>query len=351
MIVKDEEKVIEQSLRCTLPHVNSWCIVDTGSTDNTKELIQTITAEYNIPGTLYERPWINFGHNRTEALELARQEKSTWLFMMDADDIFIGSFPKELAKKDGYTIQLSLSSIQYRRTLLFDSSKPWVYKFPIHEYPYLGEVTEIENLPESQCSIQCRTIGSRSQNPNKYSDDAILLEKEFERGEFEERAAFYAAQSWKDSGNVDSAIQWYLIRVSLGGWKEEKYISYLNLIRLTDDIQLKLDYAWKGLAICPERKEVPHALLESFRKASVWHIQAYAIGLLAFRHNLQNISNNTSLFIEPDVYAYKFYDEFSLTAFYTGHIQEAQDSVKLALDGAPKWEEDRLLENIKCIFA
>jgi glycosyltransferase involved in cell wall biosynthesis len=349
MIVKDEEAVIEQSLHFTLPHVNSWCIIDTGSTDKTKELIQKITADYKVPGTLYERPWVNFGHNRSEALELARKEKATWLFMMDADDIFVGTFPKDLPQKDGYTIQLVLGTICYRRILLFNSSRPWMYKFPIHEYPYLGEVTDLDNLPESQCSIQCRTIGSRSQNPNKYSDDAILLEKEFERGEFEQRAAFYAAQSWKDAGNVASAIQWYLIRVSLGGWKEEIYISYLNLIRLTDDIQLKLDYAWKGLSICPERKEVPHALLESFRKASVWHIQAYAIGLLAFRHDSQN--KEASLFIEPDVYTYKFYDEFSLTAFYTGHTKESQDSIQLALKGAPKWEEERILENIKHIFS
>lgn len=344
MIVKNEEDVIARSLAATLPHVQSWSIVDTGSTDSTKEIIHRITAEFGKPGTLHERPWVNFGHNRTEALELADRATNTksaqWLFMMDADDIFVGSFHTNLDPSlDGYSIQMTHANIQYRNILLFNANRPWVYKFPVHEYPFLHNAKTglLEGL-----TIESRREGARSRNPNKYADDAIMLEGQFKTGEFEDRAAFYAAQSWRDAGNINSATQWYELRVEMGGWKDEVYVSYLNLIHLTDDMDAKLVYAWKAIAADPVRKEVPHAILEAFRKKSVWSLQAYAIGLFAFQS--KEVPRG-SLFLDLDVHLYKFYDEFSIFAFYTGHKQAAKESLKLTLLSAPKEDEDRLLKN------
>ena len=349
MIVKNEENVIERCLSKTLPHVGCWSIVDTGSTDSTKEIIHRITSEYGSkkPGTLHERPWLNFGHNRTEALELAKaaNPKAKWLFMMDADDIFVGSFHTQLdTSLDGYTIKMHQENIQYRNTLMFNAHSPWVYKFPVHEYPLLHNA---RTAPLEGLFIESRREGARSRNPNKYTDDAIMLEAQFKTGELEDRAAFYTAQSWRDAGNTASAIQWYEIRAAMGGWKDEVYISYLNLIRLTDDMDAKLAYAWKATAADPLRKEVPHAILQAFRMKSFWNLQAYAIGLLAFE---SSIVPKGSLFLDQDIYTYKFYDEFSIIAFYTGHIQEAQKSVKIALLSAPREEEERILKNIEFIY-
>jgi glycosyltransferase involved in cell wall biosynthesis len=88
MIIKNEENVIERSLRAMLPHVQCWSIVDTGSTDSTKEIIHSMTAEYGRPGTLYQRPWVNFEHNRNEALLLAK-DKACYTLFIDADEELI----------------------------------------------------------------------------------------------------------------------------------------------------------------------------------------------------------------------------------------------------------------------
>jgi len=346
MIVKDEENVIERSLKATLPHVQSWSIVDTGSTDSTKEIIRRVTAEYGKPGTLHERPWVNFGHNRSEALELARSSSpdAQWLFMIDADDIFVGSFHTLLDQAlDAYTIKLRQANIEYRNILLFNANSNWVYHFPVHEYPFLHNA---KTAPLEGLFIESRREGARSRNPNKYEDDALMLEEHF-KACGSDRAAFYAAQSWRDAGNTISAIHWYDIRAVMGGWKDEVYVSYLNLIRLTDDLESKIAYAWKAIAADPIRKEVPHAILEAFRKKSVWSLQAYALGLLAF----QSKEVPDALFLDTDVHIYKFYDEFSICAFYTGHKDIAQESVKLTLLSAPKEEEERLFKNIEFIYS
>ena len=74
MIVKDEARVIERCLASVLPLIDYWVIVDTGSTDGTQEKIRKFFENVGIPGELHERPWKDFGHNRSEALELARSK-------------------------------------------------------------------------------------------------------------------------------------------------------------------------------------------------------------------------------------------------------------------------------------
>jgi len=72
MIVKDEEDSIEKCLKSVAPYISYWVIVDTGSSDDTLNVIKKVTEELGIPGELHERPWVNFEVNRTESLELAK---------------------------------------------------------------------------------------------------------------------------------------------------------------------------------------------------------------------------------------------------------------------------------------
>ena len=70
MIIKNEAPVIRRCLDSVKPFIDSWVIVDTGSSDDTQQIVRDTMA--GLPGELHERPWKNFGHNRNEALELAR---------------------------------------------------------------------------------------------------------------------------------------------------------------------------------------------------------------------------------------------------------------------------------------
>ena len=70
MIVRDEAHVIQRCLRALRPVIDSWVIVDTGSIDGTQGAV--CEALVGIPGELYERPWVDFGTNRTQALALAK---------------------------------------------------------------------------------------------------------------------------------------------------------------------------------------------------------------------------------------------------------------------------------------
>src|SRR3990167_10039713 len=81
MIVKNEKEVIARCLNSCKHLIDYWVIVDTGSTDGTQDVIRKELK--GIPGELHSRPWVNFGHNRQEALLLAKK-KGDYILFMDA---------------------------------------------------------------------------------------------------------------------------------------------------------------------------------------------------------------------------------------------------------------------------
>ena len=90
MIVRNEAHIVTEVLDAAAPYISFWVIVDTGSDDGTQDLIRTHMHSLGIPGELHERPWRNFGHNRSEALTLA-QGHADYIWVMDADDTVVGT--------------------------------------------------------------------------------------------------------------------------------------------------------------------------------------------------------------------------------------------------------------------
>ena len=127
MIVKNESHIIVKTLNnlCSYINFNYWVICDTGSTDNTKELIKDFFKEKNINGELVEHVWKDFGYNRSEALKAA-YNKTDFIFIFDADDEIVGNFKlPEVYDCDKYTLKFG-KGFEYSRPLLFNNRKKMV---------------------------------------------------------------------------------------------------------------------------------------------------------------------------------------------------------------------------------
>ena len=86
MIVKNESKIIERLLISVLPIIDTYCICDTGSTDNTKEIIKGFFEKWDISGTIVEEEFIDFGYNRNYALQKCRETTDCdYILFLDAD--------------------------------------------------------------------------------------------------------------------------------------------------------------------------------------------------------------------------------------------------------------------------
>src|SRR5579883_281073 len=136
MIVKDEAHVIRRCLASVKPLIDTWIIVDTGSKDGTQEIIREFMKD--IPGELFERPWVDFGHNRNEALALARR-KADYILFIDADDRLVieDNFVLPNLKKDYYAVRQRIAKehaiVDHPIILLIKDIPDFSWKGVLHE--------------------------------------------------------------------------------------------------------------------------------------------------------------------------------------------------------------------------
>ena len=220
MIVKDESPVIRRCLESVKPHIDHWVIVDTGSTDGTQDLVRELLAD--IPGTLYERPWKNFGHNRTEALELARGT-ADYTFIIDADDEFVApdGMPELDPQVDAYDIVLEGTGISFPRTLVVSNRHAWRFVGVLHEYITTDGTTRRDALQgvriiERREGARTRSVSTRE----KYFKDALVLEEALRDEPDNSRYVFYLAQSYRDAGLPDAAFRRYEVQIGRASCRE-----------------------------------------------------------------------------------------------------------------------------------
>lgn len=319
MIVKDESEVICRCLASVKPMIDYWVIVDTGSTDKTQEIIKNFMKD--IPGELHERPWVNFGHNRNEALELAKG-KADYTLIIDADEqlIYAPDFKRDELSKDFYYITTEFSGTNYERVQLVNNQFNWKWTGVLHETigcpnAYRSEILlGVKNLVS--------TDGCRSKDPQKYQKDALVFEKAILEEPNNSRYVFYLAQSYKDAGEFESAIKNYKRRIAMGGWDKEIFWAKLQIAILEETLAYAPDSIEKSYLEAytyrPTRAE-PLYRLASYLRRNENYQRGYEVSLKAL-----GISKPKDiLFVESWIYDYGLLLEYSICAYWTERFTEA----------------------------
>lgn len=323
MIVKNEEHIICETFDNILKYVpiDYWVISDTGSTDNTKELIARYFKEKNIDGELVEHVWRDFGYNRTKALEAA-YDKSDYLFIFDADDKILGDFKLPCTLTENmYHVQFG-ENFTYLRPLLINNRKMWEYKGVLHEFLSSKENSNNATIITGDYHVESGRFGNRSKSPTKYFDDAIILENAFEKEKITGdvgmicRYAFYCAQSYKDCQMVEKAIEWYKKCLELPNWVQEKYYSSFiigSLFLQKNDIDEAFKYLCKTIEYDNERIEGIVVAMEILLKKGD-HLLVN--GLYHRFKNYNKIPSKDKLFVFQDLYKDKIEYFNSISASY-----------------------------------
>lgn len=271
MIVKDESHIIVDTLTKLLKKVkiDYWVISDTGSTDNTKELIIDFFKKHNIKGELFQDEWKDFGYNRSKALEYA-YNKSRYLLIFDADDEIVGNFVLPELTKDSYLFQFgNEQGVSYIRTQIVNNKKKWKYVGVLHEViTCVDHSDSSEIITGNYYTISGRT-SSRNRDGNKYLKDALILEKAYEEciknnDNLYNRYGFYCANSYFDSGKWEDAIIWYKKTLNNNNWSQEKYMSCLKLFECYNNLKNKetgIFYLIKSFEYDKERVECLYELV------------------------------------------------------------------------------------------
>jgi len=344
MIVKNETPVIRRCLASVRPLIDSWVIVDTGSDDGTQTMIREFLAD--LPGELHERPWVDFAHNRSEALTLARG-RADYVLVIDADEILEidEGFTMPPLTADAYNLQVRYGSMCYLRRQLVNNSLPWRYEGVLHEYITCNQAQTEELLP-GLCTVPHHD-GARARDPLTYKNDAAILERELERDPTNTRYTFYLAQSYRDAGENEAAVRVYRRRVELGGWHEEVWFSMYQIAQL----RLRLQHPWP---------EVMESFLAAWqfdpRRAGplyriAMHYQAkeeYRVSHLFLSRAMElSPPGPDALFVEHALYSYQIALDYAVAAYYVGDHDAAiaANNRILASGHLPAFAVDQVIRN------
>lgn len=326
MIVKNESRVIRRLLNSVVSLIDCYCICDTGSTDNTIDVITGFFDEHNIPGVVLYEAFRDFGYNRTYALKACENIDVRYILLLDADmvlkhnirlnaDVFY-----QMLTNDVYHMYQGSESFYYKNVRIVRNKMGITYWGVTHEYVNTPPNTVYGTIDKSVLFIN--DIGDGGSKTDKFERDIALLKKGLEEHPNNDRYTFYLANSYKDAGQIENAIETYKKRITLGGWYEEIWYSCYTIGRCYQ-ILSKPEYAifWflQAHNVIPERIENLYEIIHYYRNHGK-NTLAYSFYVMA-HDSLQKNKSPDYLFLQKDVYEYKLEYELSIVGYYCNYKQ------------------------------
>lgn len=323
MIVKNESKIIIRLLDSIINIIDTYCICDTGSTDNTVNIIKEYFSNKNVNGIIFNEPFVNFEYNRNIAIEKCKEiEDVDYLLLMDADMLLkyndnfnIENFKNFLGHYDIHYIFQGNQNFQYKNIRIVKNNLLLKYSGVTHEYLNIPKNATYSCF--SEYDIFINDVGDGGSKQNKFNRDIDLLTNALIKEPTNERYIFYLANSYENVQNYESAIEKYNQRTKLSGWIEEIWYSYYsigNCYKILNQDEKSI-YNWlMAYNVFPNRIENLYKIIEHYRSNCNYTI-AHEFFKLA-----DKIRNNTKnfdfLFLEKDVYEYKLNYELSIIGYY-----------------------------------
>lgn len=352
-IVKNESKIIERCLDSCKGIVDYIAITDTGSTDNTPNIIEDWCKRNNIPCNVVRSKWVNFSHSRTEALRNSENAfpDTDYLLLLDADMILENhGFKKDSLTEDAYYLEQYNPGIRYSNVRLVSTKRKWFYVGVTHEYITSSDNYNAIDLHE----LKIYDIGDGGSKSDKYTRDIKLLSDELKKKDLNEdirsRYTFYLAQSYYDTKQYSKALRYYRERTQLNGYDMEVWYAMYKMglcLKELDrwdeaEIQLLNAYSMKSYRCEPLTEIMNHHALKP--KPDYPRAGLYMHKLL----KLRDLPNMDPLF---NIAYYKdYYIDYliSIVAYYVDENEMGLKSCNRVLSSnAPEYIKQLTMSNIK----
>ena len=206
MIVKNEEDSLVRCLLSVRDIVDEIIIVDTGSTDKTKEIAGLFT------NNIYDFKWVNdFSVARNFSFSKATKD---YIFWMDADDVLLDDDKRKFKQiKESMNPNIDVVMMKYNysfddkgnvilshfRERLLKREKNFRWSDPIHEFTnFSGNIVNSDIV-----------ITHRKTHANNRRNLDILEGMVAEGKELSSRNMFYMAREKFNVGDYDGAIEYF----------------------------------------------------------------------------------------------------------------------------------------------
>lgn len=228
MIVRDEEAVLGRCLESVKDAVDEIIIVDTGSTDRTKEIAEQYTSQ------LFTFQWVdNFAAARNFTFSKARMDYQMWL---DADDVLMPEDAaalrtlKEELKADVVMMPYQVAfdsdghpTMSYYRERLFKREKGFQWAGAVHE-----TITPSGEIRYVDIAVQHRKLHINDPDRN-----LRILERQKRSGKlFSARDMYYYARELYYHERYNDAAKAFTDFLTMpDGWVEDKIGACLQMAK------------------------------------------------------------------------------------------------------------------------
>ena len=352
IIAKNEEKNIKECLDSIQSHVDEICITDTGSTDKTISVIESLPYAHKIKISYFTpktNPEAFFEDGAIYSFCKARnfsfsQATGDWVLWMDCDDVF--RFPERLPeiikvadenKIDGYffryhyLIQANKVIEQHWKLQLIKKDAPIQWKGNIHEDLLTdGQV----KLAKTEAIVRVHKNGVVDSPEKGARNLRILLRDLQEQGDKPDpRTLFYTARAFLVADDEEAAQPLLEKYIEISGWPEETY----EALHLLSDIyysqkkyKLVVETNLSALDIRPDFPEAyfnlarAYIAMNDYKRAEEWLKKGFATP-----------PSQESVTHFQDRYTIFPLSLLSQVQLYTGRLDDALATAKKAVSYAP----------------
>lgn len=338
MIVKNESKIIRRLFDSVSNIIDSYCICDTGSVDGTPQIIQEYFEAKGIPGKVIEEPFRDFGYNRTHSLlACAGMANADYILLMDADMILepdpsfdVAAFKNALPCAEAHYIFQGSPTMSYKNVRIVKNGIGIKYWGVTHEVIETPPNTKYSNIGKDILFIN--DVGDGGAKADKFERDIRLLLRGLEDKPNNDRYTFYLANSYRENGEKQKAIETYKKRIEIGGWIEEIWQSYYNIGKCYQSLgeHEKAIANWlEGYDRFPDRLENIYEIMTHYRGRSKHRLVYELYRMVKDRLDQCRGKPLDYLFVQNDVYDYKIDYEYTISGYYCN--PDKMDIAKLCM--------------------
>lgn len=278
MIVKNEEVHLESCLSSVRDIVDEIVVVDTGSTDATKEIARRFADK------VLDFVWVDdFSKARNHAFGKATMDYILWMdaddVLLEADRIRMKQFKKTLDPSvDGVMMKYHTGfdkdgnvTFSFYRERLVKREKQYRWKEAVHEY-----LEVYGNIIQSDIAVTHTKIGGTSTGRNIAIYERLLAQGEV----LSPRGLYYYARELKDNGRYKDAIHFFSLFLDSGkGWIEDNITACAELatcLERENRRQEQLKALTRSFIYDTPRAEICCALgyawksVKDFKRAAFW---------------------------------------------------------------------------------
>jgi glycosyltransferase involved in cell wall biosynthesis len=349
MMVKNEHTRIHVTLNSLVSPtktVNGLIVYDTGSTDNTLQIIQEFCEKHKLNLNIITGEFVNFSISRNVLLDHADTLPYDYLLLLDCnDELRNGQMLRQLIKdyqhKENNAFMLCQqwwSGVydKYYNIRLIKNKSGWRYKGSVHEWlqdtnsPTETPIYPVIRVTDEVCLYQDRT-NDDDKSKKRFSRDKVLLLEDYKNNPQDTRTVFYLAQTCCCLEQFEEALQYSSIRAGMEGFQEEKLLSMIRC----GDCALILHRPWQESMIWylkayehSERAEPLVKIADYYR-----HINNWRMAFLFIKEACRlKYPEEALLFVDKGMYDYFRWHLMGIIAYYVGEFETGQVACQKAID-------------------